>query len=79
MTPIEIFEYKLRWKPGYVVRLHSDVVDKGKTWCRRQLERHQWSMSQWTGPYEHTFHFEDKTAGQNFEIEMAPYANQESV
>ena len=79
MTPIEIFENKLRWKPGYTVRLHSDVVDKGKTWCRRKLQRHQWSMTDWTGPYEHTFHFEDTLAGQNFEIEMAPYANQESV
>lgn len=76
MTPQEQFEYKLRWKPGYVVRLHSDVVDRGKTWCRRQLERHQWSMSEWTGPYEHTFHFEDPRAGQNFEMEMGRFANQ---
>ena len=76
MTPQEIHEYKLRWKPGYTVRLHSDVVDRGKTWCKRQLERHQWSVTTWTDVYEHTFHFEDIRAAQNFEMEMGKYANQ---
>ncbi len=77
MTPIEIAEYKQRWmrEGGHPVRLHSDVVDKGKTWCRRQLERHQWSMTKWTNVYEHTFYFEDTLAAQNFAMEMKPYAN----
>lgn len=79
MTPQEIFEYKQRWKPGYTVRLHSDLVDHGKTWCRRQLERQQWSMTEWTDVYEHTFHFEDVRAGQNFEMEFGKFANQEKT
>ena len=58
MTPIEIHEYKLKWAPGISVPIHSDYVDKGKTWCRRYLSRHQWSMTSWTDVYEHTFHFE---------------------
>ena len=57
MTPVEISEYKLGWKPGYTVKLHSDLVDLGKTWCRRRLQRHEWSMTEWTDVYEHTFHF----------------------
>lgn len=75
MTPQEIFEYKQRWKPGYTVRIHSDITDKAKTWCRRQLERWEWSMTEWTDVYEHTFHFEDIIAGQNFQMEMGRYAN----
>ena len=75
MTPQEIFEYKNNWKPGYTVRIHSDITDKAKTWCRRQLERWEWSMTEWTDVYEHTFHFEDIIAGQNFQMEMGRYAN----
>ena len=58
MTPIEIHEYKLRWFPGYSVPIHSDHSDLAKTWCRKNLSRHQWSMTTWTNVYEHTFHFE---------------------
>lgn len=79
MTPQEIFEYKQRWMSSSnnnPVRLHSDVVDQGKTWCRRQLGRHEWSMTQWTGVYEHTFFFEDVRIAQTFETEMKPYSNQ---
>jgi len=76
MTPQEQFEYKQSWLPGHTVRLHSDVVDKGKTWCKRQCERHEWSCTTWTDNYEHTFHFENICAAQNFEMEMGRYANQ---
>jgi hypothetical protein len=70
MNPQETFEYKNRWKPGYLVKLHSDRVDLGKTWCRRNLQRHQWSMTKWTAAYEHTFHFEDKETSQKFKVEL---------
>jgi len=75
MTPQEIFDYKQKWKPGYSVRLHSDVEDRGKDWCKK-LEKHQWEMTKWTDVYEHTFHFEDMVVGQNFEMEMGHFANQ---
>ena len=76
MTPIEIFEYKNRWKPGYTVRLHSDLVNEGKTWCRRNCERHQWSMTDWTNNYEHTFHFEYEESARKFKIAMGEFADQ---
>ena len=66
MTPIEIAEYKQQWKPGYCVAIHSDNVDSAKKWCRKNLNRHEWSMSEWTNVYEHTFHFEDSLVGLNF-------------
>lgn len=76
MTPIEIFEYKRLWKPGFTVRLHSDVVDRGKTFCKRICEKHQWSVTTWTASYEHTFHFEHSNAAEEFKITMGKYANQ---
>jgi hypothetical protein len=78
MTPQEIAEYKQRWmSTGNTnpVRLHSDLADQGKTWCRRQLERHQWSMTTWTAVYEHTFFFEDVRVAQNFEMEFSNWVN----
>jgi hypothetical protein len=77
MTPQEINDYKLKWLPGHSVRLHSDIGDAGKTWCRRSLARHEWSFTAWTYPYEHTFHFENVTVAQNFAMEFTPYADQE--
>jgi hypothetical protein len=66
MTPIEIHEYKLKWLPGYTVAIHSDNTDKGKTWCRRNLSRHEWSMTSWTNVYEHTFCFEKEKDATTF-------------
>lgn len=81
MTPQEIAEYKMRWMANNpnAVRLHSDLTDQAKTWCRRQLERYQWSMTTWTHVYEHTFFFESLEIAQNFEMEFKPFTNQERV
>jgi hypothetical protein len=79
MTPQEISDYKLKWLPGYSVRLHSDLDWTGKDWCRKNLERHQWSFKPWTAVYEHTFYFEDQKAAQNFELEFGTFANQKRV
>jgi hypothetical protein len=76
MTPQEIGDYKRKWMPGYSVRLHSDLDIQGKDWCRKHLERYQWSFSQWTAVYEHTFHFEDAVIAQNFAMEFGRFANQ---
>jgi hypothetical protein len=73
MTPQEISDYKRGWiSTGNTnpVRIHSDLSDQAKTWCRRQLERQHWSMTPWTDVYEHTFFFEDVRAVQNFEMEF---------
>ncbi len=76
MTPAEIFEYKQRWKPGYTVRLHSDLADRGKSFAKRNSQRHQWSVTTWTDNYEHTFHFEHEESAQKFKIAMGEYADQ---
>jgi hypothetical protein len=81
MTPQEIFEYKQRWmrNGGHPVRLHSDLDVEGKTWCRRTLERHQWSFLAHTDVYEHTFYFEDQNIAQQFEHEFGKWANQKKL
>lgn len=79
MTPQEIFDYKQKWKPGFTVRLHSDLDWEGKDWCRRNLDRHQWSFTSWTHVYEHTFHFEDESNAQSFKQHFNTYANQERI
>ena len=79
MTPLEISEYKQRWMARgtcYPVRLHSDLADKGKTWCRKNLERHQWSVTIWTDVYEHTFFFEYKHDADEFTTQWPEYTNQ---
>lgn len=66
--PQDIFEYKNSWKPGYTVPVHSDLDTQCKTWCRKHLQRHQWSMTAWTDVYEHTFHFESQEHAEQFKL-----------
>jgi hypothetical protein len=72
MTPQEIFEYKTKWLSagGHAVKLHSDLDVEGKLWCRRNVERHQWSFIQYTDLYEHTFLFENQDTSKQFEKEF---------
>ena len=77
MTPQEIAEYKSKWKmdTNNAVRLHSDLDWKGKDWCRRNLERHQWSMTTYTDFYEHTFLFEHEDNAIEFANQWPEYTN----
>lgn len=66
-TPIEIFEYKRAWRPRSTsVKVHSGIDCKCKDWCRKHLERHQWTMDAFTDIYEHTFLFEHKHDAEKF-------------
>ena len=52
MTPQEIFEYKNAWKPkGFQVDVHSDLDVQCKDWCRKNLNRWEWSMDIYTYVY----------------------------
>jgi hypothetical protein len=79
MTPQEIADYKQQWMStgdNNPVRLHSDLDTQGKTWCRRNLERHQWKMNTWTDVYEHTFFFELEEHSLTFSQQWPEYVNQ---
>jgi hypothetical protein len=76
MTPQEQHDYKLKWLPGYPVRLHSDLDVQGKTWCKRNIERHQWSFTTYTNVYEHTFYFELEEHAKLFAEQWPRFINQ---
>ena len=75
MTPQEIFEYKNRWKPGYSVDVHSDLDVQCKDWCRKNLNRWEWSMDTYTYVYSHTFHFEHEDAANVFRKKFADWVD----
>jgi len=67
MTPQEIFEYKRSWLPSsYDVTVHSDLDIQCKDWCRKNLNRWEWSCDTYTDVYAHTFHFEHDLQGKEF-------------
>ena len=72
MTPLEISEYKRSWmsQSNNAVPVHSDLDVQCKAWCRKNLQRHEWSMTQYTNVYEHTFYFEDPANSQEFKLEF---------
>lgn len=75
MTPIEIFEYKQKWKPGYTVRLHSDLRSRGKEFCKIQMLKQQWDITEYTDVYEDTFTFEHKQDADNFSKQWPEFTN----
>jgi|TARA_Y100000022_G_scaffold155268_1_gene137416 hypothetical protein len=76
LIPIEIFEYKQKWKPGYVVRLHSDLRSQGKEYCKVQLFKQQWDVNEFTDVYEDTYYFEHKMDALSFAAQWPEYVNQ---
>ena len=67
MTPLEISEYKMRWKSdGFQVDVHSDLDVQCKHWCRANLNRWEWSMDTYTDVYSHSFYFEEEQAAAEF-------------
>ena len=70
MTPVEIFEYKNAWKPGVVVDVHSDLDVQCKDWCRKNLNRWEWSMDTYTYVYAHTFYFESEESANRFKTKF---------
>ena len=67
MTPQETFEYKQRGKPGYSVQVDIDSDWWGKTYCRKHLQRYEWTFAKYTRPDDsHTFAFEQKEFAEKF-------------
>ncbi len=67
MLPVEIFEYKQKWRNrAYTVRLCSDLRSQGKDYCGVQMFQHQWVVKEYTGPYEDTYLFEHKQDALSF-------------
>ena len=65
MIPIEIFEYKQNWLPGYCVSIHSDLRSRAKSWLKK-LEQHEYQYKEFTDNYEDTICFENQRISQEF-------------
>ena len=77
MTPQEIFEYKRNWKPeANVVRIHSDLDVQAKDWCRKHIDRTEWSMDKYTDVYQHTFYFHDSQNALKFARQFDNYIDE---
>jgi ABC-type lipoprotein release transport system permease subunit len=70
MTPQEIFDYKNSWLPGYEVKVHSDLRDHAKDWCKTNLEKHQYHIKTWTNIYQYSYYFEDLDQAAKFYAEF---------
>lgn len=70
MTPQEQFDYKRRWLPdAWVVTVNQDWDWIGKDWCRKNLERHQWSFKKYANPDDsHNFLFESEDNARQFKL-----------
>jgi len=69
MTPQELSDYKRNWlsKIPHCVQIDVDSHIWGKDWCRKNLERHQWSFDKYTQPDDsHTISFEHLEDAENF-------------
>jgi len=75
MTPQEISDYKMRWRPGYSVDVHSDLHVQCKDWCRKNLNRWEWSMDTYTYVYAHTFRFELEESANAFKEHFAEWVD----
>ena len=75
MTPVEISEYKMRWRPGYTVDVHSDLDVQCKHWCRANLNRWEWSMDTYTDVYSHSFYFEHESHANDFTRKFSDWVN----
>lgn len=72
MTPDEISNYKQRWlaTSATAVQLSSAHDVECKDWCRRHLERQQWSFSAFTTASTHTFWFENESDAAMFKAQF---------
>lgn len=71
MTPLEIFEYKIKWMPNckHVVVTDEFIDLSAKSWCRKNLQPHKWGFIKYTDFFEDTFCFEDEADKIKFEEE----------
>jgi len=71
MTPQQAFDHKQKWRPtAKTVDVHSDLHVACKDWCRRNIQRWEWSMDTYTDVYSHTFYFEHQEHAEQFSEEF---------
>jgi hypothetical protein len=75
MTPVEIFEYKMRWMPGFQVPFHSDWRSQAVLYCKKNFPKERWAHTTYTDVYEDTMCFEVNQDADKFHIFMKKIQN----
>jgi len=71
VTPIEIFEYKSKYCI-YPVVINEDLEEKGKNWCKINLDKFQWKLEKYVDIYEHAFLFDNEETASKFSKFVSP-------
>jgi len=67
MLPVEIAEYKRRWKPeAYTVRVHSDLHLDLLYYLKDNVDRKEYIVQKYTDNYEHTVFFLKESDRETF-------------
>lgn len=74
MTPQEIFDYKIKWMPGYSVTIHSDLRSPATQWCKLWMNPIHWKHIKHTDVYQDTFHFAKLAQAKGFAETFPDYA-----
>lgn len=74
MSPLEQFDYKQKWYPGYQVAIHTDMRHIATTWVKKICRNWQWMCVQYTDVYEDTYCFEHKRVANAFYHKHQNYA-----
>jgi len=70
-TSDQIEDYKKTWlNKSYNVQVDSTMDVKGKSWCRHNLNRWNWSFTPNTTSNKHTFFFEHESTSEQFKLEI---------
>lgn len=75
MTPQEITDHRMRWRPGHEVIIHSDLQYDATSWCKDNLKQWEWSMTKWTHVYAFTYQFEHEHHAEEFRLEFRDWVN----
>lgn len=69
MTPQAIFEHRQKWMSSdynHPVKIHSDLRNEARDYCKVQMFKCQWHHVRFTDVYEDTFYFEHHQDQKSF-------------
>jgi hypothetical protein len=72
MMPLEIFDYKRRWRAhAHVVTMHSDLRWVCRDWVKANVEVQCFVIQEYSAPYEDTYLFERRRDALSFQKEFS--------
>ena len=66
MTPQEIQDHKMKWRPGFAIPYHSDLKYEAREWVKANVQKQSYHHHNYTDVYEHTYEFEHPGDAHDF-------------